>query len=59
MFTATRRRPSAAINAPEVAMSQLMQTEMTLPSVPRFDSPLHLWIVIWQRRLVYGEGVTP
>ena len=28
------------------------QTEMTLPSVPRFDSPLHLWIAIWQRQLV-------
>jgi hypothetical protein len=40
-------------------MSQQMQTEMTLPSVPRFDSPLHLWIAIWQRRLVYGEGVAP
>jgi hypothetical protein len=39
-------------------MSQQMQTEMTLPSVPRFDSPLHLWIAIWQRRIVYGEGVT-
>jgi hypothetical protein len=49
----TQRR----INVPEVAMSQQMQTEMTLPSVPRFDSPLYLWIAIWQRRLVYGEGV--
>ena len=22
----------------------------------RFDSPLSLWITIWQRQLVYGSG---
>jgi hypothetical protein len=37
-------------------MSHQMQTEMTLPSVPRFDSPLHLWIAIWQRQLVAGAA---
>jgi hypothetical protein len=29
-------------------------TVTTLPSQPRFDSPLALWITLWQRQLVYG-----
>jgi hypothetical protein len=33
-------------------MSHQTQTETPLVSLPRFDSPLHLWIAIWQRQLV-------
>ena len=25
-------------------------------NVARFDSPLRLWIALWQRQLVYGQA---
>ncbi|HVD32321.1 MAG TPA: hypothetical protein VNC19_02000 [Gemmatimonadales bacterium] len=37
-------------------MSKQMETGMSTPPVARFDSPLSLWITIWQRQLVYGTA---
>jgi hypothetical protein len=39
----------------------MKEDRMTRPtyatSGARFDSPLSLWIVIWQRHLVYGQAL--
>ena len=35
-------------------MPAYSRTETSLPPQPRFDSPLAVWILMWQRQLVYG-----
>jgi hypothetical protein len=37
-------------------MSKPMEPGMSTPPLERFDSPLSLWITIWQRQLVYGTA---
>ena len=32
-----------------------MSPSTDVSSRPRFDSPLRLWIAIWQHQLVYGQ----
>ena len=33
-----------------------MATQPEIPTQPRFDSPLGLWITIWQRQLVNARA---
>jgi hypothetical protein len=33
-----------------------MATQAETPTMPRFDSPLSLWIAIWQRQLVNAQA---
>jgi hypothetical protein len=37
-------------------MSKQKETGMSTPPGARFDSPLSLWIAIWQRQLVAGAA---
>jgi hypothetical protein len=37
-------------------MSKQMEGGSNTASGARFDSPLSLWIAIWQRQLVNGSG---
>jgi hypothetical protein len=40
----------------EGTMSDQIKTGSGTADPPRFDSPLSLWIAIWQRQLVNGSG---
>jgi hypothetical protein len=35
-------------------MSKQIESGIASAGAPRFESPLGLWIAIWQRQLVYG-----
>jgi hypothetical protein len=37
-------------------MSKQIETGMSAPRGAQFDSPLSLWIAIWQRQLVNGAA---
>jgi hypothetical protein len=40
-------------------MSERIESGSGTAGGARFDSPLSLWIAIWQRQLVYGPAVSP
>jgi hypothetical protein len=37
-------------------MSKWIESGSGTGGAARFDSPLSLWIAIWQRQLVYGQA---
>jgi hypothetical protein len=40
----------------EETMSKQIETGTSTPPAAQFDSPLSLWIAVWQRQLVYGTA---
>jgi hypothetical protein len=45
-----------ALSREEGTMSNQIKAGSDTADPPRFDSPLSVWIAIWQRQLVNGSG---